>query len=595
MLFGIVTDGDYPYPLEATSDKPVHEALIERIRKELPRLPRLDHLARGRDLEVLLERCLAWEPDHRIESAQRLADDLERYGTGRRIKTRPLWIPYRVKRLVVGAAARSRWMFSTAFIAALGVTLWGTTILFDVGWHVTGRHYQGRKDQSTGLLGTAEARDGIVVVGIFDDTIDAVVSFAKQKQITDVTRSVPTWRAVHGHLMERLASARPRVVVWDYYFPTPQAGDARFAAGVRRLEEAGVPVVLAASTYGQDGTPDVSPGIAEALAGQLRHGAIDARHMVKRSGEFVMAIRRDEDTVIPGLALTTLAAVLHPDARLHLDWPERDSPITMLYEIRAGAYARERDQIEPVKTLKAGSLQDALPADDLLACAKLALERPHLWERRTVPYQMLLLNTDEQLRALVKDKLVIVGDFRTARPQSGLAVAFVPDRHPVKYGTSIIDDVPGCYLLGDAIAALLDRRLIKSVYFLLPPTTLLPMLLIAAIGCLLPIKLANRKVFEQPRNRRLLWVALLGLSASSFVVIVLTKSYATVHVGMVGFSLLAPMAGSFWVEFARNRHRILDRNRRSIEDCRLVTGGTITLAPSRGGLPPDTGRIKDEG
>ena len=45
MLYDIVTDGDYPYSLERTADKPIHEALLDRIRNELPRLPQLDAVA----------------------------------------------------------------------------------------------------------------------------------------------------------------------------------------------------------------------------------------------------------------------------------------------------------------------------------------------------------------------------------------------------------------------------------------------------------------------------------------------------------------------------------------------------------------------
>ena len=43
MLCEIVTEGDYPYSLEPMPDKSIHEALLERIRKELPKLPKLQH------------------------------------------------------------------------------------------------------------------------------------------------------------------------------------------------------------------------------------------------------------------------------------------------------------------------------------------------------------------------------------------------------------------------------------------------------------------------------------------------------------------------------------------------------------------------
>jgi hypothetical protein len=167
-------------------------------------------------------------------------------------------------------------------------------------------------------------------------------------------------------------------------------------------------------------------------------------------------------------------------------------------------------------------------------------------------------------------------------------LTLVPDRHPVKYGTTVIPDVPGCYLLADAIASLMDRRYIKSVFLQLPPATLTTMLILAGVGCLLPIKLAERKALERPVHRRLLWLGLIGLSAACFIVMVMTTNYASVHLGMAGFSLLTPMIGSFWVEFARNRHRVLDRNRRTVEDVRPATDGTVTLASRQPTSHPET-------
>ncbi|UCC30891.1 MAG: protein kinase, partial [Phycisphaerales bacterium] len=574
LLYEIVTGGGYPYSLSATPDKPAHEALLERIRKELPRLPRLGSLPRGRDLEVLLQRCLAWEPDRRIETAARLADDLDRYCTHRRIKTKPLRIPYRIKRVVLGAATRSRWIFSVLFIATLGVTLWLATSLMNIGWHVTGRDYQGLDGASAVPALTSQARDGILMVGVFDDTVGAVVDFAVEKQIDGVTASILTWRAVHGRLMERLATAGPKAVAWDYYFRTPQPGDARLVAGVEKLEDAGIPVVLAALTYGEDGTPDLSPNLTGPLGRQLRHGAIVARDMVDRPGDFVIALKRTGQTIVPSLALTTLAAVLHPDTRLDLDWPQRSRRISLLYELEPGAYLREHDRIEVTKVFQRSRGRYAVRPGDLLACSTFPLDRPEQWAQRTVSYERLLSCPDEELQALAKNKLIIIGDLRTPR------IGFAHDRHPVKYGMSIVEDVPGCYLLADAVAGLLDGRYMKSASPL-PPLTYLLMLAAGAAGCLLPIRLATKDVFHEPGHRRYLWAALLGLSASCFLVMVAARSYAVVNWGMVGFSLFAPMAGSFWVELARNRHRILDRNRRAIDNFGLTTDGTITLAPKR--------------
>jgi len=571
MLYEIVTNGGYPYALRDTPDKPSHEALLERIRKELPRRPRLSAIPRGRDLEILLERCLAWEPASRIESAALLAADVEQYRAGRAITTKPFGLWHRAKRLAVGAAVRSRWLFSAGFIAAVGITVSFAALWFNVGWLVSGRSYQGASGSGGMLDSAASAHDSILVVGVFDDTADAIVRFAAEKQIQGVAADVTSWRSVHGHLMERLASARPRALVWDYYFRTPQPGDAQLVAGAKRLEDANVPVVFAALTYREDGTPDLSPGLAESLSDRLRHGAIVARDMVDRPGEFIIAIQRPNAVVVPSLALATLVAVLHPDTRLNPAWTGRNTPIELLYEIKPGTYLRERDLLQPTRVVRVDHGEYGVQPGDVVGSLAFPLDRPEAWEQRTVPYQTMLACSDSELRDRTANKLVIVGDLRLPRP------GFQSDRHRVKYGLSTINSVPGCYLLGDAVAGLLDRRYLQLAFPLLLKTFLF-VLLAALVGSLLPIGVARLSMFLQLRPRRRLWATLLVLAAVSFCLMLGTRDYAAVHVGMAGFSLLAPMAGSLWVEAARNRYRLLDRNREAIESLRLPPSDAIKLA-----------------
>ena len=264
--------------------------------------------------------------------------------------------------------------------------------------------------------------------------------------------------------------------------------------------------------------------------------------------------------------------MLHPEARLEIDWSERKPWINMLYEIEPGAYLRQRDRIELTRVIVAGHRQTAVLPDDLLACNRFSLKKPQYWENQTVAYQTLLTCPDDQLLATVRDKLVIFGDLRTRR------FGFAADRHRVKYGTSIIDDVPGCYLLADATANLLGGGYTISA-FPPAPTTFLMMLLLSVVGCLLPIRLAMWEVLERPRCRGMLWAVLTVALVAGFLAMMMTRTYFTVHLGMAVFSLLLPMAGSFWVEFVRNRHRILDRNRRAIGDHTLIADGTVTLAP----------------
>ena len=570
MLFEIVTDGGYPYSLEAAPDKPVHEALIERIRKEMPRRPRLDALPRGRDLETLVERCLAWEPDRRIESAAQLADDVDRYVQGRRINTKPLSWAYRLRRLAVGASVRSRWMFSAAFTAATALTLSVILLVFGVGWYVRAAT-DGPGAPSRGLAAaSADARDRMLVVGVFDDSVTAIKDFAAAKDIPGVTADPRSWRAVHGKLMERLVEAKPSALVWDYYFASGQPNDADLVAGITGLEESGVPVILAAHRYDDDGVPALSPYLLEKLGRNLRHGAIMSRDMVREPGAFLVAFKPSSRTVVPSVAVTTLAALLHSETRLELEWPTPARSLSVLHEIKPGAYLRERGRIDITTAKFQKEPQPVMAEGSPLALSTMPLDRPEHWRDRTVPYDRLLTCPTEELRELTSNRLLVVGDFR--RPSFGAVV----DRYPVKYGSEIVDDVPGCYLLSDSIAGLLNGRYLRLA-FALPLTTFAVMVLLSVIGCLLTIPLAIARPLEQPHRRGPLWATLAALAGTSFVVLTAARNVVSVHAAMAAFSLALPMIGAFWVEFARNRHRLADRQRRAVESFGLTTDGTITL------------------
>ncbi len=569
MLYGILTDGGYPYSLRGTVDKPAQEALLERIRKELPHIPKLDSLPRGRDLEILLQRSLAWESDRRLRTAADLANDLERYCDGRRIRTRPLWFPYRLKRLAVAVATRSRGLFSLMFISSVALTLCVSAVCFDVGWLVTGHRYAGGDRSAVTPSPWTDARDGIAIVGVFDETAEVVLDFAQQNQFADVTSDIKSWRAVHGALMERFVAARPRAVAWDYYFQSRQAGDPLLAAGIEKLQASGVPVVLASLTYTEDGIPRLSPDVTGAL-GRLHHGAIEARDQVGSPGEFVTVIRKQGGSLVPSLALTTLAAVLHPEARLDLEWARRGAPIDLLYEIHDGAYRRERHQIHPTKSFKAGNAGLAFGVGDLLGCSTFELRRPEFWDRRTIHYETLLRCTAEELRSAVGGKVVLIGDFR--RPRWG----FGGDGKRVKYGTEVVANVPGCYLLADAIAGLLSDRYLELA-FIFSPAEFTAILAAAVAGCLLPVWWARTSVLRLSGRRRTLWVGLFAATGLSFGALLLADSYAGVHAAMFGFALVTPMIGSFWVEFTRNRHRIADADISGSGFSEATTVGTITL------------------
>ncbi len=573
ILYEIVTDGGYPYPLIGAPDQPVHEALLNRIRKELPHLPKLDHLPRGGDLSVLLERCLVWEPRQRVSSASILADDVARYCEGQPVVTRPLGPLYRAKRLAIGAATRSRFAFSASFVAAVGIIIWAAMFVAPIGWQVDGQWYQ-QPGRDTVFGPISQTRERVCVIGIGDETPKELVLQAQTLGLADVSLAAPTWRPVHSHLMQRLVHAKPKAVVWDFFFKSAQPHDEGLVASVLALEEAGVPVTLAASRYQADGSPQLAPALLDGLGPRLRHGAIVARNMVERPGEFIMAVKRKDGVVIPSLPLAAVASVIMPEARLELDLPTRDDKLYMLHRLRPGAYARVRNELETTKGIESKINSAMVRVGDTLAVSSFLLDAPEQWSQRTTVYEDVLSASDEQLAERFRDKVVIVGDLRTRR------FGFIADRHDVKYGRTIERAVPGCYLIADAVAGLLGRR--QKVWAMPPPpSSFLSMLGIAALATLASIRLAKLHVFDRTSNRSLVAVGLMLTGGVCLAAMASLDTYWSVHAAMAGMSAAWPMAGALLVEFARNRHRIADRARREIETLQLSSDGTLTLAPQQ--------------
>jgi uncharacterized membrane protein len=174
----------------------------------------------------------------------------------------------------------------------------------------------------------------------------------------------------------------------------------------------------------------------------------------------------------------------------------------------------------------------------------------------------------------VANKLVLVGDLR--EPTFGAP----NDRHSVRFGKSVVEQVPGCYLKADSIAGLLDGHFVQLA---IPPSTsnFMTLLGLAIIACVLPIRLARSRTLDLAHHRSILSAVLFVTLVVSMVTMLMSTGYWLVQVSMAGYVIVLVMLGSFWVEFVRNRHRIAERTQQSQEGFGLTDGGTITLPTRR--------------
>lgn len=575
MLYELVTDGDYPYSMRSTPERPAHEALLERIRRELPRMPKLRHLRGGRSIETLIERCLTWDRSRRLDSAAVLADDVRRIREGRRIATRRMGVGQRLERVVIGAAVRARVAMTVGVIAAALVATSTLAFVSRAGWFV-----------STGALGASAAssastssvvpdvRDSFMVVGVGDETAPGVRAYAAEKGIDGVTDSVRTWRGVHARTLRSLADAGSSAIVWDYYFQSEQPADADFAAAAADAEARGVPVCFAAHTYDEAGEPMLSEVLRDRLGSALRHGTIHARDMVSRPGEYAVVSRSQSGRVTPSLMLTAAAALANPDATIELDWYGRQEEIGIAYRRRAGGYLRRHDRIQLTRaTLGDGEASPtAFESGDLIGSCTFPLDHPAGWQRRTVAYEDLLRMSAEELETRVRGKIVVIGDMRTAR------FGFRADRHRVRYGRNVVDGVPGVFLIADGIAGLLQGKFVRSA-IPLPPWLLAAMALAALAAVGMGERLTRLEAIHLRRGRRAAWIALAGASAITACVVVFSRSPLFVPMALAGLTLLLSLTGGLWMSLARNRYRRFESRRWAIEGLADASlGGSVASA-----------------
>lgn len=548
MLYEIVTAGDYPYDLGPYGDLTGYEALLHRIQTERPRKPRIGSSRFAEPLTTLISRCLTHEADRRMDSAATLADDLDRCLAHRPIETKGLPLGYRLGRITIGLTARWRYGLWASTVGAVLLFLFSISQIFGVRWQVAGVDY-GRTTRHALAGADVPADDGIIIAAISDETVGSVPSFAASNGMADVTGDLKTWRAVHGRLMERLAQAGPRALIWDFFFRTPQPGDPAFVSGALALQRAGVPLVLAVRRYEQDQRPELSAALFGPLADGVGHGLILARDMVLREGEIVLALRR-ADNVYPALILSAFASVVHPGRRTTLDWRDSEKTIRLIcYQDAATGREPTVDPIELTTVFENPAYREGTRPGDLLACKAFPLQPPAYWERRTVPYEDLLRADARRLSDLVAGKIILVGDLRKPSPR------FSYDRHPVRYGMRVIDDVPGCYLVADGLNGLLANRSLRSGSTL-SVSAFVGVAVFSLLACLLPPRLALNAPLTGAGVQRAVLAGLLLAAGACTVVLVFGRTWPVVHAGMFGAAVCAAMAVSFAIEFTRNRYRI---------------------------------------
>ncbi|MFH1748394.1 MAG: protein kinase [Planctomycetota bacterium] len=364
---------------------------------------------RAEDLAAIISHCVAPVPENRYGSCEELIADIEHYLTGRKIsvcQNTPL-----AYRLLRGAlyALRSyplsvRFFATVAIAGLLTILAWRA----EARWSVSG-------NSAAATVNTPST----TLVVFSEQTIAAIAngSIGLGLPGLDATNR-RSWRLIHGRLLQLLAQAAPRAVIFDYHIPEchPEY-DSELLKGLEAMRAADIPVVIGAREFDINSEPKLCANIRKLVYsyGSLASTTPDTR---AHTGAWVVPIcfRRGFAKPVPGLAVAGFAAARHPRADVDLEVHEHQVVLRYRrHQFQAGEPEWHTqttripimhvDKIERV--MGAGMLQPG----DLVFQMHIETIPPEAPATPRIPLEDVLDADRAQLQKWFDRQTIVVGDF----------------------------------------------------------------------------------------------------------------------------------------------------------------------------------------
>lgn len=426
ILYEMLT-GRFPYDVGGG----VREAL-ENIVSAEPVRPSAIQRAVDDDVETIVSKCLAKEPERRYRSAGELARDVRLYLADAPIEAKRDSTWYVLRKTVTRTLQRNYRSASWALVI-LAVSL--LTAMFCVG--------------QTRWLAPGSENRGVILVAFQPSTLDAIRDGRAGADLDGLAlENRKSWRLLYGEILETLAQASPRAVVWDGFFPDCHAEyDARLLRGFEALWSGGVPVVIGGRDFDVNGEPLGCEHILEAAhACGAMHGV--APHAAAHEFFVPICIRRGLAAPIPTLPVAGFAAARFPGCELDLRL--EGERVLACYRRRhhadgEPAWRSEVDEF-PIAMRERDRAAHILGSDDEVVCAKVRHATPGEWAGRVVPLEDVLTASRRQLETWFAGRVVVYGQMLPGK-----------DVHGTLHGA----EVHGCQVQAQALDELLDRAYLR--------------------------------------------------------------------------------------------------------------------------------------
>jgi len=501
VIFYFMLTNRFPYDITGSPAE-----VLSRVAHVDPIRPRSISREIDSELDTILLKCLQKEPDRRYANAGQLAADLAAYESGSPISARRDSSIYLARKLA------RKWLRSNRALAYVAITLLVSLLVITTAAPLIYSNAIDRQFRRVAIrfappVTTQPAMEYVRVVLLTERT--DVRAVAAHENLRGINQGVPkSLRRLHGRLMERLAVARPRTVVFDISFRDASEFDVDMVAGVLALRDGASAVTVAVRSWdlNENGLPELSPVLVE----HVRWGSLVCDCPANSAWAVEPVMYRPGYEPRPSLALTAYAAYRQPMAQLSLAIDASEQHVQLNYWQSGNNAANTRRWLKECDTVRLTSLQKQkvvsekgdLRPGDILGVFGIAIPSQSVLDASTVEYADIFSASSARLREWFEGRAVIIGNGQT-------------DRIPYFDGRS----VPGVYSHAVALESMLASKTIRLPRNLaLTGITIIGGILGVSIGIVLgrPHRSVHRTIALFCLTFLLLATATLGMSLVVF-------------------------------------------------------------------------------
>ncbi|MCK4660264.1 MAG: protein kinase, partial [Phycisphaerae bacterium] len=535
ILYEMLT-GEYPY--DVAGDLP---EVLRTIAETEPGKPSAINRKIDNDVETIVLKALAKEPQRRYQSAGEMEQDLALHLDGLPIHARRDSLLYTAHKQARRAVSRHPWT-ARAIVVAGVLVLSVNSLHFGHPFRTFERMLESKAVALRQRLDSPGWPEELVVIALDDTTYGLIDELAAGQALDGVSASnLKSWRVLHGALMRRLAEIGPEVVAWDIFFRNEhEEFDARLVEGMKALQDAGGQIIVGYTRRNEWNRPAMlsRPIVAQA-------DDVGSAYLLETGGMVYNAVlARDLPPypMAPSLALATYAAYRHRGYRPHLVW-HKGEPFLEVWYRRGDPNAPEGAQWLPeVDRVWCGDeyvgrrpRQSGMDptGESQEAFFRTLLPAPEVLARHTVGYHEVFAADEATLGKWFAGKVVLIGDNRLTSTRK-------PDRR------KLADEAGGreefsCYMHAAVLSDLLNG-LVRSVPL---PDRLERMLLL----CLSVVGVFIGLLFGD--NRTWLRIGLIGVLLVALVIVisfcVIVVLGVVVRPCSIILALVVSAVGSAWI------------------------------------------------